>query len=83
MGWRHDSNGCPYIFDHAEHVPNTPDIARRWLVTGIKMAASKTEVEITFQRYCDGAAISTSTPIVSIMPDSDMTLSTLPDVGDY
>ena len=50
MSWRHDSNGCPYIFDHAEHAPNTPDIARRWLVTGIKMAATKPEVEITFQR---------------------------------
>ena len=24
MSWRHDSNGCPYIFDHAEHVPNAP-----------------------------------------------------------
>jgi hypothetical protein len=48
MSWRHDSNGYAYIFDHAEHVPNTPDIARCWLVTGVKRAATKPEVEITF-----------------------------------
>jgi hypothetical protein len=35
-GGRHDSNGYSCIFDHAEHVPNTPDIARRWLITGIQ-----------------------------------------------
>ncbi len=29
----------------------------------------------------DGAAIPTSTPIFSTMPDMDMTLSTLSDVG--
>ncbi len=29
----------------------------------------------------DGAAISTSTPIFSTMPDMDMALSTLSDVG--
>ena len=27
MSWRHDSNGYPYILDHAEYDPNIPDIA--------------------------------------------------------
>jgi hypothetical protein len=31
----------------------------------------------------DGTAIPTSTPIFSLMPDSDMTLSTQPDIADY
>jgi len=34
MSWRRNSNGYPYICDHAGHVPGTPDIARRWLITG-------------------------------------------------
>jgi len=28
--------GNPYICDQAGHVPNTPDITRRWLVTEIQ-----------------------------------------------
>jgi hypothetical protein len=42
------------------------------------MTAIKPEVEITAS---DGTAIPTYTPICSAMPDSDMTLSTLPDVA--
>ena len=42
------------------------------------MAAIKPEVEITAS---DGIAIPTYPPICSAMPDSDMTLSTLPDVA--
>jgi len=34
MSWRHNSNSNPYINDHAGHIPGTPDIARRWLITG-------------------------------------------------
>ena len=71
--WRHDSNGHLYICDHAGQVSNTSDIARRWLITGIqefKMATNKPEVEITFER-CRCSAIPTSTPIFSVMPDSD------------
>ena len=30
------SNGYPNICDHAGSVPNTPGIARLWLITGIQ-----------------------------------------------
>ncbi len=32
----HNFNGYPYICDHARHVPGTPDIVRRWLITEIQ-----------------------------------------------
>jgi len=49
--WRHDSNGYPYICGYAGHVPNTCDIARRWLVTEIQDGGHyKPEVKITFER---------------------------------
>ena len=44
------------------------------------MATAKPKVEITFLTVIDGAAIPTSTPIFSAMPELDMLLSTLPDV---
>ncbi len=81
MSWRHDSNGYPNICDHAGHVPNTPDIARRWLITGIQDCDYQTGRGNTFSTVRDGAAIPTSTPIFSTKPDSDVTLSTLSDVG--
>ena len=50
MSSRHNSNGNPYIYDHAGHVPGTPDIARRWLVTGNpRWRPEKTEAAITFE----------------------------------
>ncbi len=50
MSPRPDSNGYPHICDHAGSVPNTADIARLWLITRIKMVATKLEVEIFFER---------------------------------
>jgi len=43
----------------------------------------KPEVEITFERTSDGAAIPMVIPTLSAMPDSDMLLSTLPDVARH
>ena len=50
MRWRHDSNGYPYICDHAGHVLKTYNIARRCRLPNSKMAAIRPEVEITFER---------------------------------
>ena len=50
MSWRHDSDGYLYICDNAEHIPNTPDIAQRLLITEFKMATTKLEVEKTIKR---------------------------------
>jgi len=57
MSWRHNSNGNPTFTTTPDTFPGTPDIARRWLITGnqdgiteIQMATGKSEVEIIFQR---------------------------------
>ena len=88
MRWRHNSNGNPYIHGHSGHVPGTPDIARRWLITGnqdgiteIQNGDRQTGSGNNFSTVIDGAAIPTSNPIFSTMPDMNMTLSTLSDVG--
>ena len=81
MSWRHNSNGYPYICNHAGHVPNTPYIVRRWLITGIQDGNRCKGNGNNFSTVIDGAAIPTSTPIFSTMPDMSMILSTLCDVG--
>ncbi len=81
MNWRHDFNGYPNICDNAGHVLNTPDIARRLLITGIQDGDHQTGSGNNFSTVTGGAAIPTSTPIFSTMPDMDMALSTLPDVN--
>ena len=81
MSWRHNSNGYPYICDHAGHVPGTLDIARRWLRTEIQDGDRETGSGNNVLTVMDGAAIPTYTPTFSTMPDMDMALSTLSDVG--
>ena len=80
MSWRHNSNGYPYICDHVGHVPNTPDTARRWIITEFEMAATKPKVE----ELLNGGGWRRDSNVYltfSAIPDSDMTLSTLSDVG--
>ena len=36
--------------DHDGHVPTTPDIARRRMITGIQDGDTKPEVKITFEQ---------------------------------
>ena len=81
LSCRHDFNGYPYIYDHAGHVSSTPDVARRWLIIGIQDGGRYTGSGNNFSTAMDGAEIPTSAPIFSTMPDMDMALSTLFDVG--
>ncbi len=81
MSWRYDSSGYPYICDHAGCVPGTPDIARRWLITEIQDGNGYTGSGNNVSTVMNGAANPNSTPIFANMPDMDMTLSSLSDVG--
>jgi hypothetical protein len=61
---------------HYEHCPSSS-------TTEIQDGGHHAGSGNNFRTVSDGAAIATSTPIFSATPDSDMTLSILPDVADY
>ena len=49
--------GYLYICDNAGHVPNTPDTAQLWLITGIQDGDYKIGMGNSFSTVRDGAAI--------------------------
>jgi hypothetical protein len=61
---------------HFEHCPTSS-------TTEIQDGGHHSGSGNNFRKVSDDAAITISTPIFSAMPDSDMTLSTLPDDANY
>ncbi len=71
----------PHIFDHARLRYDSVNIVRRQPFAEIQDGDHNTGSGNNFSTVRDGVAIPTFILIFSTMPDSDITLSMLPDVA--